>query len=132
VASPSDLTRHLHRSLRLRAPAVAGVAVGALAIGACGSAASHSGSAASARAVSAGRQVFAQSGCGGCHALAAAHTTGDIGPDLDHLEPTYAEVFYHVRNGGGGMPSFKGRLSHIQIESVARYVAAATQGGSGG
>ena len=31
----------------------------------------------------AGKQVFAQSGCGGCHTFKAAGTNGKIGPDLD-------------------------------------------------
>ncbi len=31
----------------------------------------------------AGKQVFADQGCGGCHTLKAAGSTGQIGPDLD-------------------------------------------------
>jgi mono/diheme cytochrome c family protein len=34
----------------------------------------------------AGRQVFIDSGCGGCHAFEAAGTTGQTGPDLDNLQ----------------------------------------------
>ncbi len=36
-----------------------------------------------APASAAGAQVFAANGCGGCHALAAAGSTGAVGPDLD-------------------------------------------------
>jgi cytochrome c oxidase subunit 2 len=33
----------------------------------------------------AGKQVFASNGCGGCHKLAAAGSSGTVGPDLDNL-----------------------------------------------
>jgi mono/diheme cytochrome c family protein len=39
---------------------------------------------------SAGKQVFAQSGCGGCHTFKPAGTSGTTGPDLDKL-PQYAK-----------------------------------------
>lgn len=38
----------------------------------------------------AGRQVYAQSGCGGCHTFQPAGSTGKTGPDLDNLQQ-YAE-----------------------------------------
>jgi cytochrome c oxidase subunit 2 len=34
-----------------------------------------------------GGQVFAQNGCGGCHTLKAAQSTGTVGPDLDKVLP---------------------------------------------
>ncbi|MGD9735793.1 MAG: c-type cytochrome [Solirubrobacterales bacterium] len=34
-----------------------------------------------------GAQVFANNGCGGCHALAAAGSSGVTGPDLDEVLP---------------------------------------------
>jgi len=38
-----------------------------------------------------------------------------------------------VRNGGGGLPAFEGRLSDAEIEAVAKYVAEnAGKGGSDG
>jgi mono/diheme cytochrome c family protein len=39
--------------------------------------------AASAGDPAAGQEVFASAGCGSCHAVAAAGSTGDIGPPLD-------------------------------------------------
>ena len=33
----------------------------------------------------AGKQVYAQSGCGGCHTFKPAGSTGTTGPDLDEL-----------------------------------------------
>ena len=39
----------------------------------------------------AGKQVFAQSGCGGCHTFKPAGSSGKTGPDLDKL-PQYAQT----------------------------------------
>jgi cytochrome c551/c552 len=38
----------------------------------------------------AGKQVYAQSGCGGCHVFTPAGSSGTTGPNLDNL-PDYAE-----------------------------------------
>ena len=54
----------------------------------------------------AGRQVFVDSGCGGCHVLAAAGATGAVGPDLDQTKPSEALVVDRVTNGKGTMPAF--------------------------
>jgi outer membrane protein assembly factor BamB len=69
-----------------------------------------------------GAAVFAQN-CASCHTLAAAHATGAVGPNLDEVKPSEAVVQRQVTNGGGGMPSFGGRLSSRQIAAVAAYVA---------
>jgi outer membrane protein assembly factor BamB len=69
-----------------------------------------------------GAAVFGAN-CASCHTLAAAHATGAVGPNLDQLRPSIAVVSRQVRNGGGGMPAFAGRLSSRQITAVARYVA---------
>jgi outer membrane protein assembly factor BamB len=73
--------------------------------------------------VKVGMKVFATSGCASCHTLAAAGSTGTVGPNLDQLKPSYAAVLAQVTNGGGVMPSFKHTLSKTQIESVAKYVS---------
>ncbi len=39
-----------------------------------------------------GAQVFANSGCGGCHTLAAAQAGGTIGPNLDEVLPGQSEA----------------------------------------
>jgi mono/diheme cytochrome c family protein len=80
-----------------------------------------------------GKAVFTAN-CGSCHTLDAAGTTGSVGPNLDHLKPDEATVESQVRNGGGGMPAFQGRLSDAQIKAVAHYVAqnAGEAGGGGG
>jgi mono/diheme cytochrome c family protein len=70
-----------------------------------------------------GQELFASAGCGGCHTLKAAGGSGTTGPNLDQLQPDAATVAAKVKSGGGGMPSFSGRLSAAEIQSVARYVA---------
>ena len=66
--------------------------------------------------------------------MGAAGTSGQIGPNLDDLKPDAATVEAKVRSGGGGMPSFDGRLSDAEITAVAKYVAenAGTGGSDGG
>lgn len=61
--------------------------------------------------------------CGSCHTLAAAGTTGTVGPNLDQLKPPLATVRRQVINGGGVMPAFKNLLSDAQIQAVSKYVA---------
>ncbi len=84
---------------------------------------STSTAAAAAVSVKLGMKVFANSGCASCHTLAAAGSTGTVGPNLDQVKPSYAAVLSQVTNGGGVMPSFKHTLSKTQIESVAKYVS---------
>ena len=69
-----------------------------------------------------GKQLFT-SNCGSCHTLGDAGTNGSVGPNLDDLKPDKARVQRQVINGGGPMPSFKGRLSDAQINAVATYVS---------
>ena len=71
----------------------------------------------------AGKTVFAAAGCGSCHALAAAGSTGTLGPNLDQLQLTQQQVAAQVRSGGGGMPSFAGKLSTKEIDQVAAFVS---------
>lgn len=118
--------RHLNSA---KAAALA-LALAALIAG-CGgasSAGSGSGTAPAAKtADQSGAQVFSSAGCGGCHTLAAAHSSGTVGPDLNVLKPSYAAVVLQVEHGGGAMPSFKGSLSAAEIRAVARYVAESTR-----
>jgi len=69
-----------------------------------------------------GKAIFTAR-CGSCHTLAAAGTSGKVGPNLDQLKPPEATVKTQVINGGGVMPAFKGTLSDAQINAVAKYVA---------
>jgi mono/diheme cytochrome c family protein len=75
---------------------------------------------------SAGKAVFASAGCGGCHTLKAAGTSGTVGPNLDDLKPALDRIVHQVEVGGGPMPAFKGQLSDKQIQDVSAYVYAST------
>ena len=70
-----------------------------------------------------GKSIFASAGCGGCHVLADADSSGAVGPSLDESKPDYELVHDRVTNGKGGMPSFKGQLTEEQIRAVAEYVS---------
>ena len=76
----------------------------------------------------AGEQVFASAGCGGCHTLEAAGSSGNVGPNLDDAKPDHDLVVDRVTNGQGAMPSFQGQLSEEDIQNVAAYVVDSTQG----
>jgi mono/diheme cytochrome c family protein len=69
-----------------------------------------------------GRQVFTQD-CGSCHTLAAAGTSGTVGPNLDKAKPPFRLVVERVTKGRGAMPAFGGQLTDAQIRAVATYVS---------
>lgn len=75
-----------------------------------------------------GEAIFAEAGCGGCHTLEAAGSSGNVGPNLDESKPAKELVVERVTNGQGAMPSFKGSYSAEQIAAVADYVVASTSG----
>lgn len=92
-----------------------------------------------------GAQVFANSGCGGCHTLAAAQAGGTVGPDLDEVLPGQSEAMVHedivdpnaeVAKGypPNVMPSnFEQSLSPKEIEDLVKYLIESTsKGGKGG
>jgi mono/diheme cytochrome c family protein len=74
----------------------------------------------------AGEEVFATAGCGGCHTLEAAGSSGTVGPNLDESKPDFDLVVDRVTNGQGAMPSFKDQLSAQDIDNVAAYVVQST------
>jgi mono/diheme cytochrome c family protein len=88
--------------------------------------ASYSGAGKGAAAGNA-RALFT-SNCGSCHTLAAAGTSGAVGPNLDDAKPEAALVRVIVTSGSGSMPSFGGRLDDAQVRALADYVAS-TAGG---
>jgi plastocyanin len=86
-----------------------------------------------------GAQVFADSGCGTCHTLAAAGSTGKTGPNLDEFlapddtTPDVEEMIVkpntEVAEGYSGnvMPANYGeRLSETEVEQLALYLVATT------
>jgi cytochrome c oxidase subunit 2 len=93
----------------------------------------------------AGQAVFTNNGCGSCHTLEAAGTTGTAGPDLDKL-PAYAEQAgkpledfiresivdpnAYVQPGfpKGLMPPFS-TLPQDQLDSLVTYLVESSKGG---
>lgn len=79
--------------------------------------------------LSAGREVFvnlAEPQCAVCHTLDEAGSEGAIGPNLDELKPTAAQVHAAVTGGVGVMPAYEGVLTDEQIDAVSIYVATVT------
>jgi mono/diheme cytochrome c family protein len=72
----------------------------------------------------AGKEVFASAGCGTCHTLQEAGTSGTVGPNLDESSIDEAGAVQQITDGGGGMPPFSGQLSEQQIQDVAAFVVA--------
>jgi mono/diheme cytochrome c family protein len=85
-----------------------------------------------------GEQIFTAGGCAGCHTLAKANATGNIGPSLDDLAAAAGgdgspEDFViesvldpdaEVAEGfqPGVMPSYEGRLNEEQLQALAEYL----------
>ena len=76
----------------------------------------------------AGEAVFASAGCGGCHTLEAAGSSGNVGPNLDESQPDAELVEQRVRNGAGAMPAFEGQLDDEEIANITAYVVESTSG----
>jgi len=77
----------------------------------------------------AGKQLFAESGCDGCHTFKAAGSAGTQGPDLDEASPSVAKVVRQLEHPGGIMPSFADKLSEQQKRDVAAFVGAHNSSG---
>lgn len=79
---------------------------------------------------SVGAGLFQSEGCGSCHTLAAAGSTGVVGPNLNQVQPDQPTVVTNVTYGNAmGMPAFGGapyNLSTSQIDDLAAYVYAST------
>ena len=74
----------------------------------------------------AGKQIFDEQGCGSCHTMEAAGSSGTVGPNLDDLKPEFDAIVAQVTNGGGAMPPFKDSLSEQQIKDVSAFVFEST------
>ena len=123
----------------VRTALVAGVAVLGVAavlvltlVGCGGGKSDDSASGSTTPTNTAGAKVFADAGCGNCHTLKAANTTGTTGPNLDDIQPDKAKVVRQVTNGGVGMPSFEDKLSKQEIDDVADFVSNETRKATGG
>jgi plastocyanin len=95
-------------------------------------------------AESPGAQIFASSGCGSCHTLAAAESTGQTGPDLNEflapdddtaaVEEMIVDPNAEIAEGYSAnvMPTNYGQqLSKTEVEQLARYLVATTPANPG-
>lgn len=90
-----------------------------------------------------GAQVFANNGCGGCHALAAAESGGVTGPDLDEVLPGQSAAMIeesivdpnaHLAKGypANVMPAnFETLIKPQEIEQLVEYLISSTAKGGG-
>ena len=76
----------------------------------------------------AGEEIYTSAGCGSCHVLEAAGSSGTAGPNLDEAKPSQDEAVEQIANGGGGMPAFKDQLSEKEIADVAAFVVESAGG----
>ena len=76
----------------------------------------------------AGKAIFASKGCGGCHTLKAAGASGNVGPNLDDVKPSFELAVTRVTKGKGVMPTFGDQLKPQQIADVAQFVVSSTSG----
>jgi cytochrome c oxidase subunit 2 len=86
---------------------------------------------------SAGREQFAQQGCGGCHSIRGTEHAGTIGPDLSHfgqrrtlgagtLAPTVANISSFIRHPerhkpGVRMPAFP-HMTDAEARAIAQFL----------
>jgi mono/diheme cytochrome c family protein len=77
----------------------------------------------------AGKRLFAENGCNGCHTFKAAGSTGTQGPDLDEAKPSKAKVVRQLEHPGGLMPSFADKLSESEKRDLAAFVGAGDSSG---
>jgi mono/diheme cytochrome c family protein len=70
-----------------------------------------------------GRSIFVRAGCGACHTVASAHTSGQIGPDFDTSEQlNRSQILTEIDAGANGMPSFQDRLTPRQKRAVIEFI----------
>ncbi len=77
--------------------------------------------------ITAGKVVWTNTGCGACHTMKAAGSTGMVGPNLDVKKPALSLILDRVTNGRNAMPAYKSQLTATQIKDVSAYVYASTK-----
>jgi len=87
------------------------------------------------------KALFASEGCGGCHTLADAGTTGTTGPDLDDVLQGKDEAFIRQAivepdaeiaegyQGGIMPPNYEETIPGPQLDALVQYLSEVTQGG---
>lgn len=105
-------------------------ALGGMVLVGCGAGGGPGGS-----ATKAGEDLFTAQGCGGCHTLAQAGSSGTVGPDLDQALKGRDPAFIResiVQPGARVAPGFSdnlmpsdygSRLSSEELEQLVDYLA---------
>ena len=115
----------------MRDALVAGLAAAALAFGVVAFGVGIDGGSDNPRASAApeddsGRAVFARMGCGSCHALAAAGSSGQMGPDLDSALERHTRATLIARITA---PAGDGGFSAMPTTSPAGWLSASSTPG---
>ena len=76
----------------------------------------------------AGKAVFESAGCGTCHVLEEAGSSGTVGPNLDDAQLEYDAAHQQISEGGGGMPAFKDQLDEQELADVTAFVVESSGG----
>jgi mono/diheme cytochrome c family protein len=88
-----------------------------------------------------GAQVFANSGCGGCHTFAAAKAGGEVGPNLDEVLPGMSAAMVHEsivdpnKEIAKGYPpsvmpaTYEQTLSPKELDQLVEYLLENASGG---
>jgi cytochrome c oxidase subunit II len=86
-----------------------------------------------------GKAVFMSNGCGGCHALADAGTSGGVGPDLDQglkgkdaafIKESIVDPSAEIAKGysdGIMPPNFGQTIPPAQLDALVKYLAQVTK-----
>jgi mono/diheme cytochrome c family protein len=79
---------------------------------------------------SSGLAVFNRVGCGSCHRLAAAHSSGRIGPKLDdrlegHTADSLKAQILAPRQTGMMPPDFGERMTNAEVDALVGFLLAA-------
>ena len=104
--------------------ALAAIVLAAVGLASCGG-----GEAASTGDPVAGKRLFAEQGCDGCHTFKAAGSNATVGPDLDEVAPSPSRVLAQLRKPGGIMPSFANKVSEKEKADLAAFVGAGNASG---
>lgn len=76
-----------------------------------------------------GRAIFGRMGCGSCHRLAAADSTGQIGPDLDerlqhHTRESLTAVILQPPAGSVMPEDFGARMDEAEFDALVDFLLA--------
>ena len=118
---------------RLGVPLLAGLVAAIAAFAVTSALDDPSPPATAARPAIDGGAVFARMGCGSCHRLAAAGSTGEMGPSLDARLPAHSRASLRqtivAPPPSSAMPdNFGDRLGAAELDALVDYLLATRRG----